>query len=144
VTDLLVPDASVLLKWVLPSDREEDADRALQLKAAWLEGRCELVVPALWAFEVGNVVGLKQPAEAEALLGAMLDLRLPEESAAACVPQAYRLMRAHGVTFYDAVYHGLAIARGGVMVTADRRYVLKARRSGHLQLLADWRPSRGR
>jgi predicted nucleic acid-binding protein len=80
----------------------------------------------------------------EALLGAMLDLRLPEESAAACVPQAYRLMRAHGVTFYDAVYHGLAIARGGVMVTADRRYVLKARRSGHLQLLADWRPSRGR
>ena len=58
---IVVPDASVLLKWVLRSDDEEDRNRALDLKAAWLAGACEIVVPTLWAFEVGNVLGMKQP-----------------------------------------------------------------------------------
>ena len=139
-----MPDASVLLKWVLRSAREDGTDRALQLKTTWLDDRCSLVVPALWAFEVGNVLGLKEPAQAEALLGAMFDLRIAEAPAAAYASDAYRLMRAHGVTFYDAAYHGLAIARGGTMITADRRYPIKARRSGHVQLLDDWRPPRHR
>jgi hypothetical protein len=35
---IVVPDASVLLKWVLESDNEEDRDAALALKASWLSG----------------------------------------------------------------------------------------------------------
>ncbi len=31
---LIVPDASVLLKWVLPSEEEPDAGKALLLRAA--------------------------------------------------------------------------------------------------------------
>jgi hypothetical protein len=38
----LVPDASVLLKWILRSDEEPDQNRALELKTAWLEDACEL------------------------------------------------------------------------------------------------------
>jgi predicted nucleic acid-binding protein len=138
---LVVPDASVLLKWVLRSNDEGDRDRALQLKAEWLAGSCQIVVPTLWAFEVGNVLGLKQPAAAETLLRTMIDLHMPEESPAAYTTQIFRLMRDHHVTCYDAAYHALAVVRGGTMLTADRRYVRKAAGAGHLRFLADWRPA---
>ena len=137
---LMVPDASVLLKWVLRSDEEEDGDRALELKAAWLAGACQIVVPTLWVFEVGNVLGLKQAATADALLRAMIDLQLPEAPPASYATQMVRLMREYHVTCYDAAYHALAVHRGGTMLTADRRYVRKAARAGHVRVLHDWRP----
>ena len=137
---LVVPDASVLLKWVLRSDEEEDRNRALDLKAAWLAGSCQIVVPTLWAFEVGNVLGTKHAADADGLLQAMLDLEMPEEAPRGYTAQIFRLMRAYHVTCYDAAYHALAIGRGGTMLTADRHYVRKAARAGHLRLLDDWRP----
>jgi len=137
---LLVPDASVLLKWVLRSDDEDDRDRALALKTAWLAGSCQIVVPTLWAFDVGNVLGLTHPAKSDELLGAMIDLRIPEEPPAAYTAAIFRLMRDHHVSCYDAAYHALAVVRGGTMLTADRRYARKAERAGHLRLLNAWRP----
>ena len=136
---VLVPDASVLLKWILRSDNEPDRDRALELKTAWLEDACELVVPSLWVFEVGNVLGLKHPATAASLLQAMLDLGIREEAPHRYVTAIVSLMRDHKVTFYDAAYHALAIRLRGTMLTADRAYVKKAARAGHLALLTDWR-----
>jgi predicted nucleic acid-binding protein len=136
---LVVPDASVLLKWILRSEDEEPRDRALELKAAWLTGACEIVVPTLWVFEVGNVLGLKQAAQAFTLLQAMMDLQMPEETPAAYTADIFRLMRDHRVTCYDAAYHALAVRHGGTMVTADRRYVSKAGRAGHVQVIDDWR-----
>ena len=138
---VIVPDASVLLKWILRSDDEPDRDRALDLKAAWLEDACELVVPSLWVFEVGNVLGLKHPATAAALLQAMLDLGIREEAPHGYIAAIVGLMREHKVTFYDAAYHALAIRRRGTMLTADRAYVKKAAGAGHVKLLNDWRAS---
>jgi len=137
---LLVPDASVLLKWVLKSENEKHLDRAAALKAAWLAGSCEVVVPTLWVFEMANVLGLKRPANAGDLLQAMIDLRIPEESPAAYATHIFTLMRDHRVTAYDAAYHALALVRGGTMVTADRQYARKARGAGQIQVLDDWRP----
>ena len=137
---LVVPDASVLLKWALRSDDEEDRNRALDLKAAWLAGACQIVVPTLWAFEVGNVLGMKHAAAAGGLLQAMLDLEMPEEPPRGYTVEIFRLMREFHVTCYDAAYHALAMLRGGTMLTADRRYVRKAARAGHLRLLDEWHP----
>ncbi len=137
---LFVPDASVLLKWVLRSDNDDHADRALALKTAWLSGACRIVVPTLWAFEVANVLGVKQPANADQLLDAMIGLRMPEEPPAAYATAMFTLMRDYHVTVYDAAYHGLALIRGGTMLTADRRYTKKAERAGYIQLLDDWLP----
>ncbi len=137
---VLVPDASVLLKWILRSDDEPDSDRALELKTAWIEDACELVVPSLWVFEVGNVLGLKHPATAASLLQAMLDLGLREETPHGYVATIVSLMRDHKVTFYDAAYHALAIRHRGTMLTADRAYAKKAAPAGHVKLLSDWRP----
>jgi predicted nucleic acid-binding protein len=136
---VLVPDASVLLKWILRSDDEPDRDRALELKTAWLEDACELVVPSLWVFEVGNILGLKHPSTAASLLQAMLDLGLREEAPHGYAAAIVSLMREHRVTFYDAAYHALAIRHRGTMLTADRAYAKKAARAGHVTLLNDWR-----
>ena len=136
---VVVPDASVLLKWILRSDDEPDADRALALKTAWMDDACELVVPTLWVFEVGNVLGLKQPAAAVSLLQAMLDLGIHEEAPHGYGAAILSLMREYKVTFYDAAYHALAIRHRGTMLTADRAYVRKAARAGHVTLLNDWR-----
>ena len=51
---IVIPDASVLLKWVLPGDDEQDGDAALSLRAEAVSGSVELVVPQLWLYEVGN------------------------------------------------------------------------------------------
>ena len=135
---VLVPDASVLLKWALRSDDEPDRDLALALKTAWLDGRCDLVVPTLWVYEVGNVLGLKEPKVADQLLAAMVDLQMTEVSPATYHPSILRLMRDHHVTFYDAAYHALAIERDATMLTADVKYVRKAARAGHVQRLEAW------
>ena len=136
---VLVPDASVLLQWILRSDDEADCDRALELKTAWLDDACDLVVPSLWVFEVGNVLGRKYPATAASLLQALIDLGIREEAPHGDIAAIVSLMRDHKVTFYDAAYHALAIRHGGTMLTADGAYVKKAARAGHVTLLNDWR-----
>jgi predicted nucleic acid-binding protein len=136
---VLVPDASVLLKWILRSEDEPDRDRALELKTAWIEDACELVVPSLWVFEVGNILGLNNPTTAASLLQAMLDLGIREEAPHGYAAAILSLMREHTVTFYDAAYHALAIRHRGTMITADRAYVKKTARAGHVTLLNDWR-----
>ena len=140
---VIVPDASVLLKWILRTEDEPDRDQALELKKAWLDDTCELVVPSLWVFEVGNVLGLKHPATAALLLQAMLDLGIREEGPHLYLAAIVSLMREYKVTFYDAAYHALAIRHRGTMLTADRAYVKKAGRAGHLTLLNDWRAPMG-
>ena len=141
MTSVVVPDASVLLKWILRSTDEPGRDQALELKEAWLNDACDIVVPTLWVFEVGNVLGLKHPATAAPMLQAMIDLGMREETPRGSLPTIVGLMRGHKVTFYDAAYHALAIGHQGTMITADRAYVKKAGRAGHVTLLDDWRAS---
>ena len=134
---VLVPDASVLLKWALQSS-EEGRDLALALKDAWLGGRCRLVVPSLWIFEVGNILGLKQPDRSGALLQAMVDLELEQTGPTAYLDQIFRFMSDYKVTFYDAAYHGLAVFLDGTLITADGKYVRKTSRAGHVIRLDRW------
>lgn len=137
---VIVPDASVLLKWGLASSDEQDRDRALALKESWLSATCELLVPSLWIYEVGNILGMKRPIEANALLQALVDLDLEEANPAEYLTPIFQLMRKFKVTFYDAAYHGLAIERGGLMLTADEAYVRKTQQAGHIALLSNWAP----
>jgi len=141
---VIVPDASVLLKWGLSSPDERDRDLALALKESWLSGTCDLIVPSLWLYEVGNILIMKRPAEAEALLQAIIDLDLEETRPALYLTSILGLIRRFKVTFYDASYHGLAIERGGLMLTADEAYFRKTQRAGHVALLSNWSPPMSR
>jgi predicted nucleic acid-binding protein len=117
---LVVPDASVLLKWVLPSDDEPDADKALLLRSAILNDAVHAIVPALWLYEVSNTVACRFPAHASAWLSSLMKFGLPEAApSAAWLAAALELTRIYKVSFHDAAYHALAITRKGVFVTAD-------------------------
>ncbi|MGD9850208.1 MAG: type II toxin-antitoxin system VapC family toxin [Nitrospirales bacterium] len=135
-----MPDASVLLKWVLEKEEPASYQQALNLQAAFLAEEVELRVPTLWRYEVGNVLGLKQPRLAGDLMKALLAFEFEEVP----LQQEFTLevlthmQEVPGVTFYDSAYHVLALRVEGVYVTADAAYVKRAKRKGHVTLLSEW------
>jgi predicted nucleic acid-binding protein len=137
---LIVPDASVILKWAFRSPDEQDADQALHLLHAWLNEHCDFLLPRLWLFEAGNVIGLKNPKLAADLLDVLTGYRFPEaETSPELCRETLRIMAKCHVTFYDAVYHATAILNNGNLVTADDAYCRKAHGLGHIVRLVDWR-----
>jgi predicted nucleic acid-binding protein len=139
---VIVPDASVILKWVVESKDEQDQDRALEIRDAWIAGRCAIVLPSLWCFEVGNILGMKQRKHAEALMTILIEYGFEEEPPAAIYREALQFMEKFRVTFYDAAYHVTAINHAGTSITSDETYYRKTFREGHIELLANWRSGR--
>ncbi|MEA3276133.1 MAG: type II toxin-antitoxin system VapC family toxin [Pseudomonadota bacterium] len=138
-TPLVVPDASVILKWVLPSDNEPDANRALVLRDAILEEDVRALLPALWIYEVGNTVARRFPIYAAAWLAALIKFELQESPPSRqWLTAALQLTDRYGVTFYDAAYHAIAIVQDGLFVTADTRYVKRSKEAGSVVMLSDW------
>lgn len=138
---LVVPDASVLLKWVLPSEDEPHADNALLLRAAILDSTVHAMIPTLWLYEVGNTVARRFPDHAQAWLSALMKFAIEETlPSKQWLTKALELVQRHDVTFYDAAYHAVAIVNGGCFVTADSRYANKTAISGSVVALSDWLP----
>ena len=139
---IVTPDASVLLKWVLPGDDEQDGDAALSLRDEAVSGSVELVVPQLWLYEVGNTLARRFPDQAGELLASLTDFGLTEARLdLRWRTQAVSLAVAYEVAFYDAAYHAVALVHGGVFVTADERYVARASQAGSVSTLRQWRAS---
>lgn len=138
---LVVPDASVILKWVLPSDDEPDADKALVLRDAILEEDVRALVPSLWLYEVGNTVARRFPSHAAAWLSALVKFGLEESiPSPQWLAAALELTDRYDVAFYDAAYHAIAIVHHGLFVTADTRYVSRTNKAGAVVMLSDWTP----
>ncbi len=140
-TPVIVPDASVLLKWSLDSADEKDRDRALKLRTLWIAGNLRIILPSLWVYEVGNILGMKQPNLAQRLLEIYLRYQFEEEPAAGLIGTALDIMKAIRVSFYDAAYHSVALKHHGTYLTADDRYARKASAVGHVAALRDWSAS---
>lgn len=136
----VVPDASVIVKWVLPRNISPFQEQALSLRDAAVARDIVLVVPALWRYEVGNTLARLVPEKAVAFLSFCSAVGLNE-----FIPDrrwletSVGLVRRYGVTFYDAAYHALAICRSSIFVTADEKYERKVRGEGNIQLLEHWR-----
>lgn len=136
---ICVPDASVILKWVLPAEEEPYADAAEAIRDAFVAGDLDLLVPSLWLFEVGNTLARKYAMQAEALLETLASLQIPE----AGMTGEWRgitlgLAVRHQTTFYDASYHALAMTRNGVFVTADEKYLERVKPEPHARHLREW------
>lgn len=137
---IIVPDASVILKWVLEKEDEPDYSRAIELQEALLAEQIEIRLPTLWRYEVGNVLGLKKPAMAGELMSALLAYDFEEVPLGTDYSLAVldHMEKVKGVTFYDSAYHVLALRTNALYVTADMVYVKRAKRKGHVALLAQW------
>jgi predicted nucleic acid-binding protein len=119
----VVPDASVILKWVLDAEDEPGHAAASHLLERWQRRELSLAVPPLWLYEVGNVLCLKRPADAGEALAALGDLGLREvPSSGEMVQRTVALALKHGITFYDASYLAVAEDREAVLVTADSKF----------------------
>jgi predicted nucleic acid-binding protein len=122
VPSLLVPDASVIVKWTLPGGAEPAAERALGVLAEWQAGEVDLVVPSLWRYEVANVLARKAPRNAVDLLEGLLALDLPTvDLDTNLLGEALNIaLRFVGASVYDAAYHALALGVGGTFLTQTR------------------------
>ena len=96
-------------------------------------------VPPLWYYEVGNILARRFPSHAAEYLRELRNFGLPESTPDSRWKTAIlRLTADYGVTFYGAAYHGLAVARTGVFVSGDERYMARASSAGNLMHIRDW------
>lgn len=117
-----VVDASVALKWFVD---EPDSAQARALRDAHLAGESPLAAPDLLIYEVANAL-LHNPrftnSEIERALLSLYDLQLDLVTPTAEMAQGVvRLATHYKLTFYDAMYVGLAQELGMDLITADRR-----------------------
>lgn len=137
----LVVDASVAIKWFAV---EEGSDRALEL--ANREAR--LAAPAIILVEVANTLWRKHRAglfSAEDAAFARTSLPryfgdLIED--AQLVDDAWSMAAELGHPIYDCLYLACARRAGTVLVTSDRRLILRLAGTSYAPLaiaLADWR-----
>jgi len=136
---VVVPDASVLLKWILPSYHEENYAKSLGIRQAAINGEVMLKAPSLWICEVGNTLSRRFPKQSKPLMQALLEFGLDEPKFYPdWLDRCLTLSQKYKVTFYDASYHSLALLERGVLVTADEQYVNKTRGEGAVMSLAEW------
>lgn len=133
--ELIVPDAFVILKWVLRND-EPSREKSLLILYGWLEGKYEIILPSLWFFEVGNIISRREPKLALDIMKRLMEYKFTEiKLTESVVNLILELVRGKGVTFYDASYHATAIQKKGRFITADRDYFDRVKDSGYIQLV---------
>lgn len=136
---LVVPDASVILKWVLPEEDEPFHAQAGELRQQFSDNEVAFVVPSLWRFEIGNTLTRKYPQYALQDMQDLQDMGMSEPKPSQLwLEQACALAQEYSVAFYDAAYHALAIVESGVFVTTDERYMRAVGHHQSLSHLADW------
>lgn len=136
---LYVIDASVMLKWHFYE--EDDRIQALNIKSDFLEKKLLLAVPSHAFTEVINILAIKKPNFAVTFLSQLFTLNIDEyilnvELAARAVAIMARFSK---ISFYDAVYHALALLVSGIFVTADKDYYKKTKSLGRVMLLKDYK-----
>ena len=123
-----VLDACVAGAWALPDEDVEMAN--LVFRQAPAGG---LVVPALWWFELRNLLLVQERrgrmTEAGTTAFLLAVQRLPIEIDRMS-DDVLRLARRHQLTVYDAAYLELARRRGLPLATLDRRLAAAARAEG--------------
>ncbi|MFN3671611.1 MAG: type II toxin-antitoxin system VapC family toxin [Bosea sp. (in: a-proteobacteria)] len=139
MSDLVVVDASVAMKWFVD---EDDSDRAETLLAADIA-----IAPAIILSEVGNGIWTKRRsagidgASASRFIGHLTQLLREVVPLDTLMAEAMKLAFDLDHPVYDCVYLALARSRGSVLVTADKRFIDKLSGQDHpVALLADWTP----
>jgi predicted nucleic acid-binding protein len=122
-----VVDATVAVKWCLPTHDEALVSQAEELLASYRIGEEILLVPDLFWLEVANALWKavwKQKIDSETAARSfrlVSDLNIPTISSVDLVPQALQLAVTHHRTVYDSVYLALALRAKANLITADER-----------------------
>ena len=123
----VVVDASVAVKWCLPTQREELVAEAEELLASLQREEIRFLVPDLFWVEVANVLWKSvrrndiSSDSAVSAMSFMRDLDIATIPSWDLVPQALNLAISHGRTVYDSLYVALAVQSKTNLITADER-----------------------
>jgi predicted nucleic acid-binding protein len=123
----LVLDASVAIKWAMPSAREPFTDAAMRLLKRYVGGEVDFIVPDVFWAEVGNVLwkGARQRRwsqdEAESVAADMQARDFTTVPSLILLPEALRIAFAHDRAVYDCLYAALAVQSKCDLITADER-----------------------
>ncbi len=131
---MFVLDASVSAAWLLNDESSAYADRLLKR----LAGGAEAIVPAIWRYEMANIlwVGVRRErlaaADAEQLSQwlAALPISLDPGSVDAVMTGVSSVAALCGMSVYDAAYLELALRRGLPLASLDQRLVAAAKAAG--------------
>ena len=121
----LVVDASVAIKWAIPS--EPFADEAVRLLKRYVDGEVDFIVPGVFWAEIGNVLwkgtrqGRWRQDEAEAVAADMKAREFVTVPSFILLPEALRIAFAHDRAVYDCMYVALAVQSKTNLITADER-----------------------
>jgi len=126
----IVVDSSIVGCWCFPDESSPVADAVLSTVTV-----DEVVVPAIWWFEVRNLVvtgerhGRMDPTGTATFLADLetLSIRIDRAPVGDAV---VALARAHRLTVYDAAYLELAGRLGAPLATLDRKLAAAARAAG--------------
>jgi predicted nucleic acid-binding protein len=105
-----------------------------------------VIAPRLFVYEVLGIAQLNDyPAEkVNALITGFEETRLKLiEPDITCIEKAFDICKIGHIksgfpSFYDAIYHALAILNNCYFVTADKRHFSKTSQLGNIVLLKDW------
>jgi len=133
-TDRIVVDASIVMAWCFDDESTPLTDGILDLASTG----AEIVVPAIWPFEVANALLVAERrkrisvAQATAFLGRLGRYAISAEQtlASQAFDEILALARQHGLTVYDAAYLELALRRALPLATLDNDLRRAARRAG--------------
>jgi predicted nucleic acid-binding protein len=123
----LVLDASVAIKWAMPSAREPFTDQSLRLLKRYVDGDVAFLVPDVFWAEVGNVLwkGTRQRRwsqdEAESIAEDMQARDFTTVPSLILLSEALRIAFAHDLSVYDCLYVALAVQSKSDLITADAR-----------------------
>lgn len=136
----VVLDASVVVKWAWPdSEDEADLPQALELLEGIRTGEVEPIQPLHWLAEVAAVVSRLRREIAEPTLDLLDAMELPVATDLAIYKRASQVAIALDHPLFDTLYHAVAFEREATLVTADDRYLRKAKGLGSIVALASWR-----
>lgn len=128
----VVVDASITASWLLP---DEGNDFALEIYKRI--GECEIFVPALWNYEIRNILIINERRgritmeAADAAFGFLADLGINIDHNADW-RTATDLARQFKLTIYDAAYLELAVRKDLPIATLDKALIAAAAQLGRL------------
>jgi predicted nucleic acid-binding protein len=140
-----VLDASVTMSWLLADGKRTDLAYANAVLESLKDPAVHVVVPAIWALEVGNVIAraeqrkLLNEAQSEAFLAMLAGLGAEEDPAGGNVAlgDTLQLARRYALSAYDASYLELALRRSLPLATLDSDLRKAATRAGVAKFAAD-------
>lgn len=133
----LVVDASVVVKWVLPTrDEEAHVDKALDILRHIQDSKVIVHQPPHWLAETAAVIERLSPATAPEDIEDLYEINFDILDTREVYLKACELSTELNHHLFDTLYHAVALLlQDTVLITADQKYFNKAKSHGSIALL---------